>query len=1039
MKLFNCLKINFSLGYTQLKLLTKENFAAILPKLLPHEWTEASRVTWTPGVKGHPDWDWLEDTWDYLSSHCVDDLWHFENLPLIPCETENKLELVAFSNSAMIVVKEYDGLSLDNGVEEILEKLDIVVVKSLPIYIKKHPMVLGKYVKSPSYVGILNVLVVLEQNLGSNFTEDFRMLTSNEDKECLRALFGHAMAHNLKPDHYTMLRDLPVFQAVPRDEKEIDEPRFVAASEVPTTAPRELLSVPLSKDLLNVSDQDSFMLASLLELRVLTLCQMLTEIIFPDIEEAFYEPYQVEKIMVHVLKRFQSFLDEDPKFLERVKSLAFLPRGDMFVTADRFFEPDSELLQKLFYGEENFPQGIYSEPSLVAVLRQVGLRGGENIDPEDLLETARVIEDYSNDENYENVESLAVKSDTLLHYLSNHMDLLKADCEEKTLLDHLIDIKWVKVQRSKPAFYPESLPWFSESCIVEKPNAVRLPEHAALTGAVCPILGSKPSIELSQLLGWNQELDRSSIINHLSNVVQFYNTGEKAKFMDIAVQIYSELQKWDSAEFQELLQAHGLSIWVWDGEGFAHPSDIIVSKPFTDLRPYLYSVPTEVDRFMDLFVQNGVKETVYLPSILLKISERYKDGKPRHEAEVKRDLNLSIAVLNELKSVCNMEELEAIQKEIVLPLHASTRVKLQMAPLRDCTYCDQEWWRQGHDLDDLSDLSEDEEHKIMLVHHDIPMSTLEALGVPTLMSRMLDVEEIDISFGQSDSLTHRLNVLLQDYTDGFAVPKELVQNADDAGATDVKLLYDERENRDAMSCLIDENMRECQGPALWAYNNAVFTDEDFENITKLAGATKENETDKIGRFGLGFNAVYNITDVPSFVSRHNIVIFDPHTKHLGRSIKNKSKPGIKIDMRKHRKKLKRLGNQFKPYNDIFGCNLRPQAKHDAYNATLFRFPLRTKAQAAVSEICQRHYDDHEVKMLLTMLEKGAEFLLLFTQNVQNVSVYHIPKGTSDVSRISPVFAVTKRPVRILRELQWTGELSDQVKQLGNFILYSKKQ
>ncbi len=53
------------------------------------------------------------------------------------------------------------------------------------------------------------------------------------------------------------------------------------------------------------------------------------------------------------------------------------------------------------------------------------------------------------------------------------------------------------------------------------------------------------------------------------------------------------------------------------------------------------------------------------------------------------------------------------------------------------------------------------------------------------MSRMLDAEELDFSFGQHDSLTHRLSVLLQDYTDGFAVPKELVQNADDAGATEV--------------------------------------------------------------------------------------------------------------------------------------------------------------------------------------------------------------------------------------------------------------
>ena len=46
---------------------------------------------------------------------------------------------------------------------------------------------------------------------------------------------------------------------------------------------------------------------------------------------------------------------------------------------------------------------------------------------------------------------------------------------------------------------------------------------------------------------------------------------------------------------------------------------------------------------------------------------------------------------------------------------------------------------------------------------------------------------IDLSgFGQSEPLTNRLKRLLEDYTDGFAIPKELVQNADDAGATEVR-------------------------------------------------------------------------------------------------------------------------------------------------------------------------------------------------------------------------------------------------------------
>ncbi len=234
-------------------------------------------------------------------------------------------------------------------------------------------------------------------------------------------------------------------------------------------------------------------------------------------------------------------------------------------------------------------------------------------------------------------------------------------------------------------------------------------------------------------------------------------------------------------------------------------------------------------------------------------------------------------------------------------------------------------------------------------------------------------------------------------------------------------------------------MKECQGPAFWAYNDAVFTDDDFENITKLSGATKESKTEMIGRFGLGFNAVYNITDVPSFISRHNIVIFDPHTTHLGKSIKNKSKPGIKIDMRKHRRKLRRLGNQFKPFNNVFGCDLRTEAAIDSYNATLFRFPLRTKTQAHRSEICQKHYDHSEVRSLLQLLVKGAESLLLFTQNVTEITLYHLPPHAKDATHATEVFKVCKTPVKILRELDYPIEISDSAKQRSSSTQVFVKQ
>ena len=238
----------------------------------------------------------------------------------------------------------------------------------------------------------------------------------------------------------------------------------------------------------------------------------------------------------------------------------------------------------------------------------------------------------------------------------------------------------------------------------------------------------------------------------------------------------------------------------------------------------------------------------------------------------------------------------------------------------------------------------------------------------------------------------------------------------------MKFLYDERENNDARSCLLDDGMKECQGPALWVYNNAVFTDNDFENITKLGAATKLSRTDQIGRFGLGFNAVYNVTEVPCFLSRQSIVIFDPHAVHLGRCIRDRSRPGVRIDLRRHRSSLRRFGNQFRPWDGVFGCDLlHPDGKVptklvESYDGTLFRLPLRTATQAARSEICSRPYTDHDVRDLLRMLSEAAESILLFAQNVVRISVHHLSKRSATARDPVLVFSAERKLGHVIREL-----------------------
>jgi len=124
----------------------------------------------------------------------------------------------------------------------------------------------------------------------------------------------------------------------------------------------------------------------------MNIAQLLMTIVFPDIESAHYEHSDVESIMLYALKHYHSFMDIDKSFRKTLKSLAFLRKGDMLLTPDRFYDPDHTLLQKLFLCEENFPSSAYSEQAIVMVLREVGLRGVEDVEAEDLHEAALTIQ-----------------------------------------------------------------------------------------------------------------------------------------------------------------------------------------------------------------------------------------------------------------------------------------------------------------------------------------------------------------------------------------------------------------------------------------------------------------------------------------------------------------------------------------------------------------------------------------------------------------------------------------------------------------------
>src|SRR5256885_571109 len=153
-----------------------------------------------------------------------------------------------------------------------------------------------------------------------------------------------------------------------------------------------------------------------------------------------------------------------------------------------------------------------------------------------------------------------------------------------------------------------------------------------------------------------------------------------------------------------------------------------------------------------------------------------------------------------------------------------------------------------------------------------------------------------------------------------------------------------------------------QGPAIWIYNDAEFSNDDFQALIKLGigGKSHEDENEnntKIGRFGVGFNCAFHITDLPSIVSGKYIVFLDPHAEFLPViEYPPRRRKGVRINFIE--KDFKRsFPDQCEPY-EALGCDFTKEFK-----GTLFRLPLRTHKLAEKSKILNRVPEINEILKL----------------------------------------------------------------------------
>ena len=465
---------------------------------------------------------------------------------------------------------------------------------------------------------------------------------------------------------------------------------------------------------------------------------------------------------------------------------------------------------------------------------------------------------------------------------------------------------------------------------------------------------------LCKKFGWDAPLPAEVLVAQLLSLA---GSGADTLILDGKVQaIYKELDKHRRAgTLGDALKDLSAKRCVWVGAQFVTPAQVAGRAASHEL-PGLYSLPAALRvHYLPLFLLMGVPEE-FSPNAYAASLGRL--------AEEQGSTPLSEAQLQTVGSVLIHLEGDAS--------HVTAQVWL---PNEDGVMClpdallfdDIDWEAQDADLNGRA-----------IVHKYVSHKVAESFGV--VGRRMLvasegfsdwDLGDAAVAYGQSESITSRIRTILAEYVADVGIFNEMLQNADDSGATEFTIMLD-KQTYGAKS-LLGKAMEAWQGPAVLVHNNARFTDADFTNLASVGKGAKIESTSKTGKFGLGFNATYHLTDVPSILSGGSLVFLDPHRKNIRGTTENA--PGIKMKV-PSREVFGRFPDQFAPF-------VQPEFKSDlekAYDGTLFRFPLRKEASARQSDISTTTHTAESIMLLLASFADTSAELLLFLKHVRKVRV-----------------------------------------------------
>ncbi|CAG8483723.1 30652_t:CDS:10 [Gigaspora margarita] len=933
-------------------------------------------------------YEWIFKLWNNLKERDYD-LNEFEEIHLLPTNSNTLRKL---KTNQKCFWNNFDN-KLDNDVQPLIEKFGIVFVdKQFEKRVTYNRSKLSKYV-----IGLENLTEVLTcLSVVATFPKNVQIDLQPQEVEIMINYL-----RCLSPDNpiNNIVKYLPIFSEVGKKDLIAIEPRKRTWYLLPSGDEKNYgkIIAPNTMGFLDTSTPNKrFLLESIIKVQRLSQQGYWTKYVIPYLGSQ--TPETIEIVIIKLFERLQLLLSEDPKLKFDLGNLTFIPASTIrqkekqethieLKKPTELYDPENHYISGLFFDDEClFPARNFSEKfrdNFLTSLKVLGMKS--YLSPLDIIQRLDVFAKRKKDE----IDIVHKKSLKLVQYIDKNYDKLSGNNNPQLFTRSLftstnVDLSSILQNREWiPTVDSTGKKQFS------KANECRSNKYKNLVGLVMPIIEySFENKYFIKNMQWDSNPPVDIVIAQLKacSSMELIHENTSKICEEIYKYMNDEMNRNNSnlEKFKEELKDEK---WIFCNGKFYSSYRVVIELDKnlgSNNSSVIVELPFAFKHYKELFKEMGVRQKISIPDLINIIKEFHPNDTNTDTVKTlsSEELHKVVSVIelianriNEQNSSCGSESL----KDLLVP-----STECQLVNLYEIYYDDMK-----------TRLDDNEKNELKIVHSLISYSVAKTLGMKMLAGKFIDSganNDYGEVYEQNEQLAVRISNIIRDYSVG-SIFNEFLQNADDAGARKISFIIDERDNRkinkwllsflnknaDKQNSLLSDEMNQWQGPALWIYNDAEFTPHDFDSLKKLGMGGKKNDKTKIGRFGIGFNCAYHLTDLPSFVSGEHIVFFDPLEKFLPKTGNPPRSPrGTKINFIEKDFK-KRFEDQASTYAGIFGCEFK-----EKFNGTLFRLPLRTNP----SELSIQTLKSKDLKSKIFDNIKGSREML-FLRNIEQCNLFQM--------------------------------------------------